>query len=109
MTNCIVVLVTAPSPADAERIAEAVVGEHLAACVNRIGPIRSTYFWEGEVQRDEEWLLVIKTQAARFAELAARVRALHTYQTPEIIALPIVDGSAPYLEWVRAATGSGES
>ncbi len=104
MTDCIVVLVTVPSSADGERIAATVVGEHLAACVNLVGPVGSTYFWEGRVQRDEEWLLVIKTRSALFAELSARIRALHSYQTPELIALPIADGSEPYLEWLRTST-----
>jgi len=104
VTDCIVVLVTVSSLTEGERIAQTVVGEHLAACVNRVGPIRSTYFWEGQVQNDEEWLLVIKTRAARFDELAARVRALHSYQTPEIIALPIAEGTEAYLDWLRTAT-----
>jgi len=106
MTDCIVVLVTVSSSAEGERIAETVVSEHLAACVNRVGPIRSTYFWEGRVQDDEEWLLVMKTRAAGFAALAARVQALHSYQTPEVIALPIVEGTEAYLGWLRKSTGS---
>jgi periplasmic divalent cation tolerance protein len=103
MTDCIVVLVTVGSRDEGERIAEAVVGEQLAACVNVAGPIRSIYRWENDIQRDDEWLLVIKTRAVQFEPLAARVRALHSYQTPEVIAVPITEGSAAYLEWLRGA------
>ena len=107
MTDCLVVLVTVGSRSEGERIAEALVTEQLAACVNLLGPIQSTYRWEGRVQRDDELLLIVKTRAELFAPLAARVRALHSYETPEVIALPVVAGSEPYLEWVRASTSGG--
>jgi len=104
MTDCIVALVTVGSRDDGERIADVLVGEHLAACVNVVGPIRSIYRWENAIQRAEEWLLIVKAQAAQFEALAARVRAVHSYTTPEVIALPITAGSEPYLEWLRGAT-----
>jgi len=104
MSEFVVVLVTVPSPAEAERIASALVEERLAACVNAVGPIRSVYRWEGKLQNDEEWLLVIKSRAASFAALAARVRTLHSYDTPEVVALPVVAGSDSYLAWLAAAT-----
>ena len=104
MTDCIVVLVTTAARVEAERMAEALVGEGWAACVNVTGPVRSIYRWEGEVQCDDEWLLIIKARAAHFDALAARVRALHSYQNPEVIALPVAAGSAPYLEWLRSVT-----
>ena len=104
MTDCIVVLVTVGSREEGERIAEALVSEQQAACVNLVGPIRSIYRWENAVQRDEELLLIIKTRAALFAEVAARVRALHSYQTPEVIALPITAGAEAYLDWLRGVT-----
>jgi periplasmic divalent cation tolerance protein len=104
MTDCSVILVTTGSQAEGERIAEALVGERLAACVNIVGPIRSVYRWEDAVQRDDEWLLIIKAPSAQFAVLADRVRALHSYQTPEVIALPITAGSDAYLDWLRAMT-----
>jgi periplasmic divalent cation tolerance protein len=104
MTDCVVVLVTVGSRSDADRIAEALVGEQLAACVNIVGPIRSVYRWENRIQRDDELLLVIKTRAAHFDALAARITALHSYQTPEVIALPITAGAAPYLQWLLGAT-----
>lgn len=97
-----VVLVTVPSREEGERIAEIVVGEGLAACVNIVGPIRSIYRWEGAVCRDDESLLIIKTTQARYPALEARVLAVHPYETPEVIALPIVAGAEAYLRWLNA-------
>ncbi len=100
-----VVLVTASSQAEAERIASALVEAKLAACVNLM-PIRSVYTWQGEICSDEEWQLVIKTCLHHFSKLEAKVRSLHSYETPEIIALPILAGSPPYLQWIREVCGS---
>ena len=100
MTNSIVILVTAGSEAEAETIARALVEEHLAACVNILNPVRSIYRWEGKVTDDREWLLVIKTQNERFAAVEEKIKALHSYQVPEVIALPILQGSTPYLHWL---------
>ena len=108
MTDCVVALVTVGARAEAERIADALVGEQLAACVNIVGPIRSIYRWENRIERDDELLLVIKTRGSLFEAVAARVRALHSYQTPEVIALPITAGSELYLDWLRRATGSAK-
>jgi len=94
-----VVLVTAPV-GEAETLGRALVAERLAACVNLVPSLRSIYRWEGEVQVDEEALLVIKTTAARLAALTERVNALHSYDLPEVLALPAAGGSTPYLEWV---------
>jgi periplasmic divalent cation tolerance protein len=99
-----VVLVTVPTREAGERIAEIVVGERLAACVNIVGPIRSIYRWEGVVQRDDEHLLIIKTTQPRYAALEARVLAVHPYQSPEVIALPIVAGAESYLAWLNTET-----
>lgn len=104
MTDCLVILVSVGSREEGERIAAALVGEQLAACVNILGPMRSIYRWENEVRRDDEWLLVIKAPTTQFEALAARVRALHSYETPEVIAVPITAGSEAYLEWVRSVT-----
>ena len=101
MTAELVVLVTVPSREDGERIAEALVGEALAACVNIVGPMRSIYRWQGEVCRDDEHLLLIKTTRERYLALEARVKALHSYDVPEVVALPIETGSAEYLAWVK--------
>jgi periplasmic divalent cation tolerance protein len=96
-----VVLVTVPNREEGERIAEIVVGEQLAACVNVVGPIRSIYRWEGAICRDEEFLLIIKTIQERYPDLERRILATHPYQTPEVIALPIVAGADAYLSWLR--------
>jgi len=104
MTDVIIIFVTAGSEPEAETIARALVEERLAACVNIISPIRSIYRWEGKVQDDREWLLVIKTRQIHFAAVEARVRSLHSYQVPEVIALPIVDGSERYLGWIKGET-----
>ncbi len=100
MTNAIVILVTASSENEAETIAKTLVKERLAACVNILNPIRSIYRWEGKIADDREWLLVIKTQAERFAAVEEKVKALHSYQIPEVIALPILHGSESYLHWL---------
>jgi periplasmic divalent cation tolerance protein len=101
MSEELIVLVTVASREDGERVADALVGEHLAACVNIVGPIRSIYRWQGKVCRDDEFLLLIKTTQAGYATLESRVKELHTYDVPEVIALPIAAGSAAYLEWLR--------
>jgi periplasmic divalent cation tolerance protein len=99
MTAHCVVLTTASSEAEAESIATALIEAKLAACVN-LFPIRSVYTWQGKVQREAEWQLVIKTRADCFEKVVGRVRSLHSYDTPEIIALPIEQGSADYLRWI---------
>jgi periplasmic divalent cation tolerance protein len=101
MTDSIVILVTAGSEAEAETIAKALVEEQLAACVNILSPIRSIYRWQGKVTEEREWLLLIKTRVERFAAVEFRVKALHSYQVPEVIALPIVAGAEGYLRWLR--------
>ena len=100
----ILVLCSCPDPAVAERIAAALVDEGLAACVNRVGDVRSTYVWEGRRVDEPEVLLFVKTVARRYREVELRLKALHPYEVPEIIALPIVAGSASYLAWMAAAT-----
>jgi periplasmic divalent cation tolerance protein len=96
-----VTLVTAPDPEVGARIARALVEERLAACVNVVPGVRSVYRWGGAVQEDEEVLLVAKTRRDRAVALAERVRALHPYELPEVLALPACAGSEPYLDWVR--------
>lgn len=100
MYEFIVVFVTAGSTAEGERLARALVEERLAACVNRIAAVQSVYRWEGKVEESTEELLVIKTRADRFAALEKRVRELHSYSVPEVIALPIMNGSEAYLKWL---------
>jgi len=100
----IVVFVTCGSEEEGLKIANALVEEHLAACVNLISPIRSIYRWEGQIWHEKEWLLIIKTQKHRFEELERKVKSLHSYSVPEIISLPIVEGSSAYLDWIRENT-----
>jgi periplasmic divalent cation tolerance protein len=100
----VVVLVTAGSHDEAVRIGRALVDERLAGCANVVGPIRSIYRWQGAVEDAAEHLLLIKARAADVPALEARVRVLHSYDVPEVIALPIVLGSAPYLAWLAEAT-----
>ena len=102
MSEFFVVFITAAPGEEAQRLAEALVREKLAACVNRIPGVESTYEWEGRIERDAEDLLMVKTRADLFDRLKARVEALHGYDVPEIIALPLTDGSAGYLEWMRS-------
>lgn len=98
----IVALSTCPDEATARHIAQTLVGERLATCVNRIAGLTSTYFWDGRLQDDVEILLIIKTTAARQAELASRLKALHPYELPELVVLPVTGGNEPYLQWVRS-------
>lgn len=91
---------TAASEEEAEQIAAALIERRLAACVQVIGPIASSYRWQGAIERATEWMCVAKTSVARYAELEAAIRELHSYDEPEIVATPIVAGSAGYLEWV---------
>ena len=100
----IFVLVTCGSEEEALKIANALVEGHLAACVNLISPVRSIYRWEGKIWDEKEWLLVIKTQKQRFEELEKKVRSLHSYSVPEIISLPITEGSSAYLNWISENT-----
>jgi periplasmic divalent cation tolerance protein len=95
------VLVTAPDIETAESLAEAVVGERLAACANLVPGVVSIYRWEGEVHRDGEVLLVLKTTAARAEALRKRVVALHPYEVPEVLVLAVDEGHEPYEAWVR--------
>lgn len=101
-----IVLVTAPDPACAERLARTLVEEKLAACVNVVPGVRSFYRWEGAVQADDELLLVAKTRSDRGPALAARVKELHPYDLPEVLELPAVGGSDAYLDWVRLESSS---
>lgn len=107
MSEPLVVLITAGSQEEAEHIAHRLVAEMLAACVNVIPGVTSVYRWEGEVQRDQEWLLIAKTQRDTLDGLVRRVQALHSYNVPEVIALPLVGGSQAYLRWIAREVHSG--
>jgi periplasmic divalent cation tolerance protein len=86
----------------AEEIGIALVKERLAACANVLDHVRSFYWWQGEMQQDNEALLILKTTASRVEPLIARLKALHSYDCPSIEAVPVAAGYAPYLDWVRA-------
>ncbi|HZB45019.1 MAG TPA: divalent-cation tolerance protein CutA [Pyrinomonadaceae bacterium] len=98
----IVVLMTAGSREEASRLAEMLVGAHLAACVQILPEMESVYRWKGAVHREPEILLLAKTTAACFDELEREVRALHTYDKPEIVAVPVTHVSIPYFEWITS-------
>lgn len=104
MTEFIVAFVACGSEEEAVKIANALVEERLAACANIVAPIRSIYRWEGKICDEKEWLLLVKTERSRFDGVRQRVKSLHSYSVPEIIALPIVEGSAAYLRWVEEMT-----
>jgi periplasmic divalent cation tolerance protein len=96
----LVVLCACPDDATADRIARELVAERLAACVNRIGGMRSIYRWKGDIQDEPEALLVIKTTSTRYQALELRLMALHPYEVPEIMALPVRAGAERYLDWL---------
>ncbi len=96
----VVVFSTFPGPEKAAEVARALVSEQLAACVNLVPAVRSIYRWQGEILDDAETLAVVKTTAERLDALTARLIALHPYELPEVVALPVSGGSAPYLAWV---------
>ena len=103
-SDVIVVYITAPTLEDAQSLARALVEEKLAACVNIIPGIHSIYQWEQAIQNDQELLLICKSRTERFDSLQKRVQALHPYDVPEIISIPVQNGSEPYLNWVRDNT-----
>jgi len=103
--NEILVLSTTDTLDLAQKIASALVRAHEAACVNIVPGIRSVYYWEGKECNDQEFLLLIKSSMERFEAIRATIRQLHTYQIPEIIALPLTAGDLPYLNWIRERVG----
>ncbi len=104
MAEAILVMVTCGSRAEAERISSQLIEERLVACVNIAGRIRSLFRWKGAAARESESLLLMKTRRELFERLCERVEELHSYETPEVVAFPIVAGSPAYLEWVREST-----
>jgi periplasmic divalent cation tolerance protein len=102
-SEAIAVLMTATSGEEAARLADMLVGAHLAACVQILPEMESVYRWQGRIERQAEVLLIAKTTKAKFDDLEREVRALHSYETPEIVAVPLVAGSKPYLEWLSTS------
>lgn len=103
--DCLQVVTTTDSREAAERLARSAVERRLAACAQVVGPVTSTYWWDGAVQTATEWQCVLKTTAARFDGLRAHLESEHSYDTPEIVATPIVAGGAAYLDWISRETG----
>lgn len=106
MTDIIQVTTTVADQADAERIAASLVAKQLAACVQVSGPIESTYRWKDQIETSQEWICAIKTRAELFAEVEQAIRSLHSYDEPEIIAVPITAASNGYRAWVLASVKS---
>jgi len=103
--NAVLILATVPGEAEAERLAELLVAERLAACV-QMAPIRSWYRWQGRVEQAGEYRLHVKTRADLAARVTQRLAELHGYDVPEIVVLPITGGHAPYLAWIEAETAA---
>lgn len=103
--EAIVVYITAPNEEEAAKIARTLVSEKLAGCVNIVKGIRSIYSWQGKIEDDSEALMICKTQKHLFDSLKKRVKELHSYTVPEVIAIPIVTGSEDYLSWLGEVTG----
>ncbi len=106
-TDCIQVTTLLGDRAAADALAERLVAERMAACVQVLGPVTSTYRWQGQIESAQEWMCLIKTTNHRYADVERLVRHEHSYEQPEIIALPIVAGSAGYLDWVRSQVDPG--
>jgi periplasmic divalent cation tolerance protein len=104
VSEAIIVMVTCGSGPEAEEIANQLLKERLVACVNIAGRIRSLYHWQGAVARESESLLLMKTTRERFEALSRRIKELHSYKVPEIIAMPVIVGNPDYLDWIREST-----
>ncbi len=106
MTDKIVVFSTASSAEEAEKIARGLVNERLASCVNVVPAIRSIYRWQGKIEDSQEVLLIIKSSRERFDALRTLLEKLHSYEVPEVIAMPVVDGARNYLNWMDGELGA---
>jgi len=104
MAEKIIVLITAATKDEANRIARSLVEDRLAACVNIVHGVQSIFYWEGAIRDEQETLLIAKSRAQHMEKIIERVKSLHSYEVPEIIALPIVAGSRRYLDWVQEMT-----
>ena len=105
MTKALMVYVTAPNRKEADRIAQALVAEKLAACVTIVPEVWSRYWWEGRIEASQELLLIIKTLPRHYKTLERRIRSLHSYSVPEILALPVSAGNPAYLQWMKKSIG----
>jgi periplasmic divalent cation tolerance protein len=101
----ILVIVTAANKTEAEKIAYGLLNERLIACANIIGPVHSLFWWQGKIESAEEHIILMKTRKNLFQKLSEKVKTLHSYEVPEIIAIPIVEGFKPYMEWLEKSLG----
>ncbi len=104
MDQAILIYVTVPNADEAQKIADALVSEHLAACANIFPPIKSLYHWEGKIEQSEEIVVIFKTRAALFNEIEERIKLLHSYSMPCILAIPLANVSEPFMRWLQAET-----
>lgn len=104
MTATVIVFITTPNEDESVKIAHALVSERLTGCVNIIKGVRSIYSWQGKIEDEAEVLMVLKTQEGLFDKLLKRVKELHSYTVPEVIAVPIIQGSEDYLKWLKEVT-----
>lgn len=107
MTDKVVIMVTASSRRECRKIARRLIEGKLAACVSISQPVQSVYWWEGKIEQSGEFLMFIKTRRDLFPEIRAEIALVHSYHTPEIICLPIIDGSPNYLQWVSDSVRPG--
>lgn len=107
-TKYIQVLTTAGSEEEAERIATTLLDQQLAACVQVLGPIVSRYRWQGKLEREREWQCLAKTEARLYEEVEAAIRAIHSYEEPEVLAIPVLAGSTGYLNWISENVSAPE-
>ncbi len=103
-----VVISTIDNRDSAEHLARVLLDSRLVACVNIIGPMTSLYHWQGAIEHDEEYLLLMKTESAEEKNLIERIQELHPYEVPEVIVLPILDGASSYLSWINSSVGQQE-
>lgn len=104
MTDKIVVLTTCGSEDEARKLASVLIEKRMAACVNITSPVTSVYRWNGSIEQAHEWMLIIKSRRERFEELRVVLESAHSYELPEVLAIPVVEGSPNYLAWVEAET-----
>jgi periplasmic divalent cation tolerance protein len=105
--DAIAVFITTANSEEAARLADMLIERRLAACVQILPEMESVYRWQGKIERQKEVLLIAKTTNSRFEELERKVREIHSYETPEIVALPVTAGSPPYLEWLKSSVSAG--
>jgi periplasmic divalent cation tolerance protein len=99
----VVVIITTPNKEDAVKIVRSLLKERLIACANIVGPVSSLFWWQGKIDEENEFLVFMKSHKNLFERLSERVKEIHSYDVPEIIALPIIDGSPPYLDWLKTS------